>query len=94
MTSDQGTRRQRLVVYPDLSASFAGSKIERIKWEDGQVGFDVTIETADRDYEIGFKGSLARNTLTGQLTSSRGTSEVEGKKIRRTRKKVDAQSVR
>lgn len=94
MTSDQGTRRQRLVVNPDLSASFAGSKIERIKWEDGQVGFDVTIETNDRDYEIGFKGSLARNTLTGQLTSSWGTSEVVGKKIRRVRKKTGAQSVR
>ena len=94
MTSDQGTRKQRLVVYPDLSARFAGSKIERIKWEEGRVGFDMTLETTDRDYQIGFKGSLDRNTLTGQLTSSWGTSEVVGKKIRRIRKDSGAPGIR
>ncbi len=94
MTSDRGTRKQRLVVYPDLSARFAGSKIERIKWEEGQVGFSVTLETDDRDYEMDFQGSLARNTLTGQLTTSWGTSEVVGKKIKRVRKASGDSGVR
>ena len=88
MTSDQGTRKQRLVVNPDLSGTFAGSKIGKINWEEGQVGFDMTLESNDRDYEIDFKGRLARGTLTGHLTTSWGTSEVVGKKIRRRAKKT------
>ena len=87
MTSEEGTRKQRLTVQPDLSARFGALPIKRIGLEEGQVSFEMTLQFGDNEFEISFEGKLDAGKLTGKLTSSQGTSEVTGTKIRPIRRK-------
>ena len=87
MTSEQGTRKQRLTVLPDLSARFGALPVKKIGPEEGQVSFEMTLPFGDNAYEISFQGKLDAGKLTGKLTSSQGTSEVTGTKIKPTRRK-------
>jgi hypothetical protein len=87
MTSDQGTRRQRLTVLPDLSARFGALPIKKIGLEDGKVSFEMSLPFGDNEYEIGLEGKIEGGKLTGKFTSSQGTSEVTGTKIRPVRRK-------
>jgi hypothetical protein len=85
--SDQGTRKQRLTVLPDLSGRFGSMPIKKIELEEGLVEFKMILPYGDNEYEIGFTGDLTARKLTGKLTTAQGTSEVTGTKIRMTRKK-------
>ena len=87
VTSDQGIRKQRLTVLPDLSARFGALPIKKIGLEEGRVSFEMTLQFDYNDYEIGFEGRLDAGKLTGKLTSSQGISEVTGSKIRPIRRK-------
>ena len=87
MTSEQGTRKQRLTVQPDLSARFGSFPIKKISLEEGQVRFKMTLQFGDNEFEISFEGKLDAGKLTGKLTTSQGTSEVTGTKIKPTRQK-------
>lgn len=87
MTSEQGTRKQRLTVQPDLSARFGSFPIKKIGLEEGQVSFEMTLQFGDNEFEISFEGKLDAGKLTGKLTTSQGTSEVTGTKIKPTRQK-------
>jgi hypothetical protein len=87
MTSDRGTRKQRLTVLPDLSARFNALPIKKIGLEDGKVSFELILPFGDNDYEIGLEGKLEAGKITGIFTSSQGTSEVSGIKIRPVRRK-------
>jgi hypothetical protein len=87
MTSEQGTRKQRLTVLPDLSARFGSVPIKKIGLEEGQVSFEMTLQFGDNEYEIGFKGKLDTGKLTGKLNTSQGISEVNGTKIKPIRQK-------
>jgi len=49
MTSDQGTRKQRLTVLPDLSARFGALPIKKIGLEDGKVNFEMALPFGDNE---------------------------------------------
>jgi hypothetical protein len=87
MTSERGTRKQRLTVLPDLSARFGALPIKKIDFEEGQVSFDMTLPFGDNEYEISLGGKLNNGKITGKLTTSQGVSEVTGTKIKPTRQK-------
>ncbi|TKJ38961.1 MAG: hypothetical protein CEE38_04500 [Planctomycetes bacterium B3_Pla] len=87
MSSEQGTRKQRLTVLPNLSARFGALSIKKIGLEEGQVSFEMTLQFGDNEYEISFGGKLDAGKLTGKLTTSQGISEVTGTKIKPIRQK-------
>jgi len=87
IASEQGTRKQRLRVQPDLSARFGGFPIKKIGLEEGQVNFEMTLPFGDNEFEISFEGKLDTRKLIGKLTTPQGTSEVTGTRIKPTRQK-------
>ena len=91
IASERGTRTQRLQVNPDLSGLYGSRLIEKIRYEDDNVEFNLVLEFGDRQFEMSFKGKLEDGKLTGELTSSRGSRKVTGEKIRRKSKKKQAQ---
>jgi len=84
-TSERGTRTSMLTIRNDLSGryeSFGGEiPIKDLKLEGNQVTFAVEMGFGDQTFKLNFKGTLDGNTLKGQTTSERGTSEVTGKKL-------------
>lgn len=77
-TSDRGTRTQILQINPDLSGMYGPIAIGKVDLEDGKVGFKRTLEYSERKSEISFAGTLQGNKLNGELTTSRGTRQVQG----------------
>jgi len=84
VTSERGTRKQRLRVNPDMSGLYGAIPIKKINLEDGQVDFLVVLEFGDQSFEIRFEGKLDDSKLTGELTSSRGSQKIKGTKVIRT----------
>lgn len=84
-TSERGTRTRVLTVFPDLTGryeSFGGEiAVKDLKLEGNQVTFAIETGFGDRASVSQFKGTLDGATLKGQMTSSRGTREVAGKKM-------------
>jgi len=85
-TSDRGTRTRMLTIFGDLTGRyewFGGSEvpIKDLKLEGNQVTFAIEMGFGDQTYESQFQGTVAGETLNGQMTSSRGTTEVAGKKM-------------
>jgi len=87
IASEQGKRKQRLRIQPDLSARFGAFPIKKIGLEEGQVSFEMTLPFGDNEFEISFKGKLDAGKLSGKLTTTQGTSQVNGTKIKPTRQK-------
>ncbi len=87
INSDQGTRKQRLTILPDLTARFGAMPIKTLKIEDPQVSFGMTLPYGDNEYELSFKANLEAREMTGTLTSDQGTSDVTGTKVRPVRRK-------
>ena len=85
LTSDRGTRQQRLRVNPDLSGLYGATPIEKIRFEGDQVGFDLAWQFGDRTFETKFAGKLAESKLEGELTSERGSTKVTGTRVVRAR---------
>jgi hypothetical protein len=85
-TSDRGTRTRMLTIFSDMTGryeSFDGEiPIQDLKLEDNQVSFVVERGFGDRVFRQEFKGKLDGNSLTGQLVSDRGTTEVAGKMLK------------
>jgi hypothetical protein len=84
ITSERGTRKQRLKVNPDMSGLYGAIPIEKVNLEDGKVTFKIVLEFGERKFEMNFEGKLAESKLTGELTTSRGSEKVAGTKIVRT----------
>jgi hypothetical protein len=88
-TSDRGTRTGMLTIYPDLTGRydlFGGEiPIKDLKFEADQLTFAIEMGFGDQTFKMEFKGKVDGKTLKGQLTSSRGTSEVAGKKLEAAR---------
>ena len=84
-TSERGTRQRMLTVFGDLTGryeSFGGEiPIKQVTLEGGKVTFAIETRRGDQTYRSRFSGKLDGKTLTGKITSSRGTSEVTGKRI-------------
>lgn len=83
VASERGERKQRLRVYPDLSARYGTLPVEKVTLEGDQVSFKIVLEFGEREFELSFAGTLDGEKLSGELTSSRGTSKVTGTKVER-----------
>jgi hypothetical protein len=84
VTSEQGSRKQRLKVNSDMSGLYGAIPIKKVDLKDDQVSFKIVLEFGERKFEMSFKGKLAESKLTGELTTSRGSQKVTGKKVIRT----------
>ena len=88
VTSERGSRKQRLKVNPDMSGLYGSSPVKNIALEDNKVSFKIVLEFGERKFEMSFEGKLGELKLTGELTSSRGSQKVTGAKIiRRSRRR-------
>ena len=83
-TSERGTRKQRLMVNPDMSGLYGAIPIKKVNLEGDRVSFKIVLEFGDQTFEMGFKGKLADSKLIGELTSSRGSQKIKGTKVIRT----------
>ena len=86
ITSDQGTRKQRLTVLPDLSGRFGALPIKKIGFEEGKVSFEMKLPFGDNEYEIGLECKIKGEKMTGKFISSQGEGEVKGVKIKPVRR--------
>jgi len=84
VTSERGTRKQRMRVNPDMSGLYGAIPIKKINLEDGKVDFLTVLEFGDQSFEIRFEGKLDDSKLTGELTSERGSQKIKGTKVIRT----------
>jgi hypothetical protein len=84
VTSERGTRKQRLRVNPDMSGLYGAIPIKKINLEDGKVDFLAVLEFGDQSFEIRFEGKIEDSKLTGELTTSRGSQKIKGTKVIRT----------
>ncbi len=94
ITSDSGSRKQLLRVNPDLSAMFGPIAIKKIDLNNDEVAFKTILEFGEQKFEISFTGKLDGRKLIGELTTSRGTRQVTGQKIRRTPAKQKTGQIR
>jgi len=84
VTSERGSRKQRLKVNPDMSGLYGAIPIKKVNLEDNQVSFKTVLEFGERKFEMSFEGKLEESKLTGELTTSRGSQKVTGSKVIRT----------
>ncbi|MHC4396004.1 MAG: hypothetical protein ACYS1A_10160 [Planctomycetota bacterium] len=87
VTSERGSRKQRLKVNPDMSGMYGAIAVEKVNLEGDQVSFKVVMKFRDREFEMSFKGKLEESKLTGELTTSRGSQKVTGTKVVRRRRR-------
>ena len=80
-TSERGTRKQRLLVNPDMSGLYGATPVKVIKFEDDKVSFKVVREFGDRTFESDFTGKLAEGKLTGELANDRFSQQITGTKV-------------
>lgn len=83
-TSERGTRKQRLLVNPDMSGLYGAIPIKKVNLEGNQVSFRIILEFGDQKFEMSFEGKVEDSKLTGELTSSRGSQKIKGTKVIRT----------
>lgn len=91
ITSERGDRKQRLKVNPDMSGLYGAIVLDKVNLEGDQVSFTVSMQFGDRSFEMSFKGKLEGSSLTGEITTSRGTQKVKGTKIIRQPRMRDGQ---
>ncbi len=84
IASEQGSRKQRLMVNSDLSGMYGSMPIEKIALDGDQISFKIVMKFGDREFEMNFAGKIEEDKLTGELKTSRGAQKVTGKKIVRT----------
>ncbi|MBN1360892.1 MAG: hypothetical protein JW993_09880 [Sedimentisphaerales bacterium] len=83
VVSERGTRPQRLVVNPDLSALYGAMAVKKVDFKDGQVSFKMAMEFGDRSFEMDFKGKVTDSKLEGELTTQMGSQKVTGTRVAR-----------
>ncbi len=84
ITSERGTRKQRLLVNPDMSGLYGATPVKVIKFEDDKVSFKVVFAFRDQSFEMDFAGKLTDGKLTGELGSDRFSQQITGTKVVRT----------
>ncbi|HLB72384.1 MAG TPA: hypothetical protein VJJ98_00040 [Sedimentisphaerales bacterium] len=96
IASEQGARKQRLKVNPDLSALYGAIPIKAVDLNGDKVSFKTVLEFGDQQFEMNFEGQIAEAKpageegrtpdmkLTGEMKTPRGTSKITGKKVVRT----------
>jgi len=84
VTSERGSRKQRLMVNPDMSGLYGAIPIKKVNLEDDKVSFKIVLEFGERKFEMSFEGKLEESKLAGELTTSMGSQKVKGTKVIRT----------
>ncbi len=84
VTSERGSRKQRLRVNPDMSGLYGAIPIKKVNLEGNQVSFKIVLEFGEQRFEMDFEGKLDDSKLAGELTSSRGSQKIKGTKVVRT----------
>ncbi len=84
VTSERGSRKQRLKVNTDMSGLYGAIPIKKVNLEDDKVSFKIVLEFGERKFEMSFEGKLKESKLTGVLKTSRGSQKVKGTKVIRT----------
>lgn len=84
VASERGSRKQRLLVNPDMSGLYGAIPIKKINLENDQVDFLTVLKFGDQSFEITFVGKLEDAKLTGEITTSRGSQKITGTKVIRT----------
>ncbi len=84
VTSERGSRQQRLRVNPDMSALYGAIPIKKINLENDKVDFLTVLKFGDQSFEIRFEGKIEDTKLTGEITTSRGSQKITGTKVIRT----------
>ncbi len=84
VTSDRGTRKQRLLVNPDMSGLYGAIAIKKVELEGDKVSFKIVLEFGDQTFEMNFAGKIEDSKLTGEMTTSRGSQKITGTKVVRT----------
>ena len=96
VASEQGTRKQRLRVNPDLSALYGTIPVEKVNLDGDKVSFKAVLEFGEQKFEMNFEGQIAEAKqtveegrapeakITGEMKTPRGTSKITGKKVVRT----------
>jgi hypothetical protein len=84
VTTERGPYRQRLSIHRDMSGRFGVLPIKKVDYQDGQIGFTVTMPFGDQEFEMKFTGKLSDAKLTGELDTSRGIQQITGEKIVRS----------
>jgi hypothetical protein len=84
VTSERGSRKQRLRVNPDMSGLYGAIPVKKVNLEGNQVSFKIVLEFGERRFEMDFEGKLDDSKLTGELTSERGSQKIKGTKVVRT----------
>ena len=65
------------------SIGFSVSELEDVKYEGSQLSFVQVNRFGDNEFRRTFTGTIERGKLSGTMSSDRGESKVEGKRIRR-----------
>ncbi|MCK4629677.1 MAG: hypothetical protein KAT56_11790 [Sedimentisphaerales bacterium] len=81
VTSERGSRKQRLKVNPDMSGMYGSIPIKKVNLEGDKVSFKIVLEFGERKFEMSFEGKLKESMLTGELKTSRGSQKVTGTKV-------------
>ena len=81
--TERGERKQMLMVHPDMSGRYGSIPLEKVDFDTdtGEIAFKFTMSFGERSFDGEFSGKVDGDELSGEMTSSRGTSEVEGKKL-------------
>ena len=83
-TSERGTRKQRLVVYPDMTARYNATPVKKVTLEGDKVSFKIAMTFGDRDFEMDFAGKIQDGKLSGEMTTGMGSQKITGTKVVRT----------
>ena len=81
VTGEWGSMKQRLRVDPDMSSLYGTIPVKKVSLEDDQVSFKMVVPFGDQDFEMDFSGKLEDAKLTGEMKTSRGTSQIKGTKV-------------
>jgi len=90
ISSERGDRKQRLLVNRDMTGRYGALPIEEITLDGDNVSFKMTMAFGDQTFAMAFAGKLADATLTGELTSDRGSQKITGTKVVRRRGRRNA----
>jgi hypothetical protein len=84
ITSERGSRKQRLKVNRDMSGMYGAAPIKKVNLENNKVSFKIVRQFGERKFEMSFEGKVEESKLTGELTTSRGSWKVTGAKVVRS----------
>ena len=80
-TSERGTRKQRLTVYPNMTGLYGAMPIKKIELTEGKVTFMIVMQFGENKFEMNFEGKIEEGKFLGEMKTSRGANKVTGTKV-------------